>query len=655
MSNFRLNARKPQRNNAGLGTPKGEIFLLYREDIVSMPDIDKRGVLTSGDIMIKAGRRFHILYTTPTSQVHYRETEGDVDSRGWKKKITGHYPGDELEINEFVKNNLNQGFIAIIKSCDSEFMRIYGSVNNPLYFTGSFTDDNDKKGYELTFEQNFADENPVLFYQGKIIVDEDITSSGVEYNDLYVRLDGSNISEQHKIFLKDILEIGNLPENIATIDSENQINNGNVYTKEQIEEKLRTKVAFPTRYATPAGSLLGLAGQQFLVGYEEELNTVPGQNEPHYNVVRYSLEDIGKNLANSNLKIPQGQIRELDVTGAKLRIKGLEDKSADASFNKMKVQNELGEEAVSSGKPVIESLMQGLPSNKLSNNSYDPAYAEYLVFNPATGKIAKSDKPQIITNFTVPNSITINHNTNVANVNWLPNPSYPQDLTDTLDFVKSIDSIGFTPVLANEFVVRKLPNSKFPSSASSFVIPDFEFRNGEMLYNGNAVQVPAGFRDLDYQANNEENNALINIFINKELPVDKDWVLRFRLFGSDLLGGVNSFFGFRESVNLEPNHDLINDVVFTRFGSGGFRSSFDYRNNSRLIAKDFLDFKNNDFYMIKKGNIVTLFTRSYHDGILQMGAMGYINTMKYMVFGLNLNAIIFSKFYMKDVSYWIKN
>lgn len=446
-------------------------------------------------------------------------------------------------------------------------------------------------------------------------------------------------------------KLQDIPDNIGYIDSENQSNNGNVYTKEQIEEKLRTKVDFPVNPSSL--DILGLERRRFLVGYEEELSTVPGQNEPNYYVVRYNLASVGLNLGNSNLKITKGQIRDLDVTGAKLRIKGLEDKSADASFNNMKVQNELGEEAVSSGKPVIENLMQILPSNKLSNNSYDPAYSEYLVFNPNTGKVAKSDKPQIITNFTVPNSITINHNTNVDNVNWQPNPSYPRDLTDTLDFVKSIDSIGFTPVLANEFVVRKLPNSKFPSSVSNFNIPDFEFREGEMLYNGNVVNVPAGFRDLDYQANNEEKNALINIFINKELPVDKDWVLRFRLFGSDLLGGENSFFGFRERVNVEPNHDLINDVVFRRSGIGGFRSSFAYRNNSTLIAKDYLDFKNNDFHMIKKGNIVTLFTRSYHDGVLQMGAMGYINTMKYIVFGLNLNARIFSKFYMKDIGYWI--
>ncbi|WP_125151693.1 hypothetical protein [Bergeyella zoohelcum] len=361
MSNFRLNARKPQRNNAGLGTPKGEIFLLYREDIVSMPDIDKRGVLTSGDIMIKAGRRFHILYTTPTSQVHYRETEGDVDSRGWKKKITGHYPGDELEINEFVKNNLNQGFIAIIKSCDSEFMRIYGSVNNPLYFTGSFTDDNDKKGYELTFEQNFADENPVLFYQGKIIVDEDALSpTNPEFSSLFVKLDASNITEENREALRERLGIGDVLPNVATIDLGEET--GNAYTKEQIGQIMRTKVDIPSNGPTP--DVLGLERRRFLVGYEEDPNTIPGQVEPFYNPVRFSLDSIGKNLGNSNLKIPQGQIRELDVTGAKLRIKGLEKKSMDPSHNLKIKMNANGDLSVSDEADISINIPEEFSSSE---------------------------------------------------------------------------------------------------------------------------------------------------------------------------------------------------------------------------------------------------------------------------------------------------
>ncbi|SSZ46478.1 hypothetical protein [Bergeyella zoohelcum] len=369
MSNFRLNAKKPA-NNAGLPTAKTELYLLYVEDIISMPEVNEKGILTTSDIIIKDGRRFHILYQTPSSQVHTRTIEGDTDSRGFKKKLTGSYPGDDLEINEFVKQNINQGFVILVKSCNSNVKKIYGSKCNPLYYTGTFTDDNDRKGYELTFEQEFADDTPVLFYTGNVLVDEDALSpTNPEFSSLFVKLDASNITEENREALRERLGIGDVLPNVATIDLGEET--GNAYTKEQIGKIMRTKVDIPSNGPSP--DVLGFQRRKFLVGYEEELNEVPGQEEPHYNAVRFSLESIGKNLGNSNLKITKGQIRELDVTGAKLRIKGLEDKSADASFNKMKVQNELGEEAVSNGKQIfmnIPSEMNGSEKQNFINNLY---------------------------------------------------------------------------------------------------------------------------------------------------------------------------------------------------------------------------------------------------------------------------------------------
>lgn len=407
--------------------------------------------------------------------------------------------------------------------------------------------------------------------------------------------------------------------------------------------------------------LQGEQGIQGVQGLKGEKGDTPDllwdniQNKPDFSEI---FAGARKNISNADLTttatrtFTQAHNFTHDTAGFYYYLKGLPNKSTDATFHKMLVEDSNGQVGLSDGKPVIESMMQGLPSNKLSNNSYDPAYAEYLIFNPATGKIAKSDKPQIITNFTVPNSITINHNTNVANVNWLPNPSYPQDLTDTLDFVKSIDSIGFTPVLANDFVVRKLPDSKFPSSVSNFSIPDFEFREGEMLYNGNAVAVPVAFRDLDYQANNEDNNALINIFINKELPNNKDWVFSFRTFNSNLLGCLeNSFVGFREYAN-DLYWDRVKDITGKALGPWG---SFKEFNNALSFGfkRHGIEYLFVDFYFIKKGNILSFFMRDYNNGEILLSSMNYDNTMKYLVFGVNLNFIQFIKFYMKDISYWI--
>ena len=195
MSNFRLNARKP-KGNAGLPTPKGELYLLYTQDIISLPPVAEKGILCNGDIHLKNGRRFHILYLTPSTQKRNIKSDGEVDSRGFKKKVTGNFPGDDIEIHQFIKNNINQGFVIVMNSYDKGFHRIYGSVENPLYFTGDFNDDDSAKGYELTFEQNFADENPLLFYNGTIVLDESaIDDPDIEFDGLFARRDGSNLSD----------------------------------------------------------------------------------------------------------------------------------------------------------------------------------------------------------------------------------------------------------------------------------------------------------------------------------------------------------------------------------------------------------------------------------------------------------------------------
>lgn len=196
MPEYRLNARKP-KNSAGLPTAKrGELYLIHRQDIASMPAIDPKGVLCTGDIHLKPGRRVHILYLTPSTQKRNTSSEGDADSRGFKKKVTGNFPGDDLEIHQFIANNINEAFVIVMNSYDQVYQRMYGTKDNPLYFTGEFKDENDSKGYELTFEQNFADEHPVLFYNGGILIDESATEEpDVEFDSKYARKDGSNLTD----------------------------------------------------------------------------------------------------------------------------------------------------------------------------------------------------------------------------------------------------------------------------------------------------------------------------------------------------------------------------------------------------------------------------------------------------------------------------
>ena len=119
-------------------------------------------------------------------------------------------------------------------------------------------------------------------------------------------LDSSNLTDEHILAWKKALGVGELPSNIATIDEGNK--QGNTYTKTKIDEL---------------------------------------------------LENSGKNIANTDLVIPAGVVRTLNVEGAKLQISGLANKKLDASFNNKIVVNGRGELAISDN---VEYTMN-VPSN----------------------------------------------------------------------------------------------------------------------------------------------------------------------------------------------------------------------------------------------------------------------------------------------------
>ena len=103
-------------------------------------------------------------------------------------------------------------------------------------------------------------------------------------------LDSSNLTDEHVLAWKEKLGVGELPTNIATIDEGTK--QGSVYTKTKVDEL---------------------------------------------------LENSGKNIANTDLQIPAGVVRTLNVEGAKFGIQGLENKANDNSFNLQLITNSRGD------------------------------------------------------------------------------------------------------------------------------------------------------------------------------------------------------------------------------------------------------------------------------------------------------------------------
>lgn len=650
MSQFRLNAKKP-KNNAGLPTAKTELYLLYVEDIISMPEVNDKGILSTSDIIIDSSRRFHILYQTPSSQVHSREIEGDVDSRGFKKKISGTHPGDSIEINEFVKNNINQGFVILVKSCNSDIKKIYGSKCNPLYFTGSFTDDSDKKGYELTFEQEFADDTPVIFYTGKVLVDEDALSpSDVEFSSMFVKLDGSNITQENKAFLKEKLDIGELPTNIAKIDEGEGDNkkNGNTYTKDQVNTELGKKLSKPTTTISSPTAVV-----KYVILVDEQGNTQ-----------RMLAEDLGKNSANSDLEttgnrtFTQKHIYTHATGGFPYYVTGLPDKSADPTFGKMMVQDANGQNALSNGKAVLESLMASLSSVKdARNGNYDLNFSEYLVFNPTTRTFAKSDRPLISTTFNVPSQINIHYPSSIANTNYTPSSNTPQDIRDTFEIIKRLeDGYQFTLTTDDMWIEKTIPDEKIaPYSTWRVPMPVKTNTGIAGLVHTKAYTIPSQlFNNLIFKGSVADIDSMWSLYLNKEFPSNKDWIFRLRVHGNktDYLMAFGGYMGFAK--DLSGMH-----TPFNAQNDWGLKAEYNHiignlGKNSYLRYSDRFYYY---IYFIKKGSKLSLFIHNYHTGYTLLNTVDYnAETMRYFRMGIPISGGVAEKseYQFIDIGYWIQ-
>lgn len=141
------------------------------DDVITFPAVDESGVVTIGDMVLKEDGKFTLLYLTPFKQKINTDTTGELESRGFIQKIAGSYPGDEIQVNAFLKDMLNEPLIIVSEICGKPYRKILGTPWNPMYFTTNFKDDSSDKLWELSFEKAFPDENPALFYNGIIEVD----------------------------------------------------------------------------------------------------------------------------------------------------------------------------------------------------------------------------------------------------------------------------------------------------------------------------------------------------------------------------------------------------------------------------------------------------------------------------------------------------
>lgn len=169
MTNFRKSVARPA---PGAGAPKGKnanISVVYVDDILAFPGTDANGVLLVGNIVLKAGAKMEKIYETDESQKASHKFEGDADAGGFLKMFEGTHPGDELEINEFVQNNIEVPVILIYDlDCNTNKRKIVGLPCNPLYLKAEFEDSKDGVKHTLNYEQRRRDRHVSKFYEGTL-------------------------------------------------------------------------------------------------------------------------------------------------------------------------------------------------------------------------------------------------------------------------------------------------------------------------------------------------------------------------------------------------------------------------------------------------------------------------------------------------------
>ena len=222
-----------------------------------------------------------------------------------------------------------------------------------------------------------------------------------------------NLTEEQLKELKKAIGVGELPSNIATIDKEGKV--GNVYDKSQVVNLLETN---------------------------------------------------SKNIGNTDLQVPAGTVRTLNVEGAKFQISGLVNKKTDASFSRRLKTNERGEIGYTDEADVIVNIPERFAS---------------------TGSIANT-------------TITVNH--------IFPNaiPERPNFAEEIQKIMAKYSTYDFTPIVGSNYTLWTKDNLGTDVNTIS--------TNGEVVLKG-----INGWNSFGGQ-------IVLKGKANVVLPADKDWILK---------------------------------------------------------------------------------------------------------------------------------
>lgn len=122
---------KKKSSNAGRGKGKKSYIIVFRWDDVKEYERDEKGVRVT-KFSLQDDKKPVGVYATDSSINIYHTSEGDDDARGFIHHTDFEHPGTEIEIDEFLNNNINENLGAIALDCSGDDAKIAGTPCTPL-------------------------------------------------------------------------------------------------------------------------------------------------------------------------------------------------------------------------------------------------------------------------------------------------------------------------------------------------------------------------------------------------------------------------------------------------------------------------------------------------------------------------------------------
>jgi hypothetical protein len=166
----------PAPTYVGAGAPKGkkgEITVIYKDDISNWPVRDSGKVKMLGNIVLKPGTKMEKLYMTQSTQKLTQDAGGEEDMEHFEIKGEGVHPGNSLAIREFVANNIGVHVILIFgEGCGDRTGDVLGSLCNPMKLKGNYSNDKDGVKNTMLYERPVNDKEVIGFYEGEVYFSE---------------------------------------------------------------------------------------------------------------------------------------------------------------------------------------------------------------------------------------------------------------------------------------------------------------------------------------------------------------------------------------------------------------------------------------------------------------------------------------------------